>query len=270
MIERWLAVIFGTPRSATTFLLGALVQHKDCAGTDPTRDPKPQGTNENPYINTNDIHDTRMIDELWHRFVKRNERYMCLKAPGYSLAYPYFDAIPYNCKYLHCWREPLSVANSICNHPHGQRVLDMDIISTDCPRAMLPVYEPLWNKLDDLHRINRALLRIAWHIECTDPAMMEQALTLFKDPVEPREICAYLDIAEDEDFARAYAKYEPNGLSREEWDDLMVNVVDELAGRDSLALVAPVQDKPKPKAKPKQRSSKKRQPKTTDFGFENS
>lgn len=230
-----LVIVYGPPRTASSFLVSALVQHKQCFGTDALKneDSKELKTNENPFIN---IHgssdDAETIDRLWQKHVPEGEKdcYLVLRAPGYCFAYPYFSNLKsYACKYIFVDRNPIEVADSMCNHEPSQSVLKRDLVGTDCPEK--EKYNEFWLAAGRLVKIkhievdeeaaliNRALLRYDWHIKGTPDEMMEKSLVL--KPYSSRKnseqvakkIEKYLSIKPDEAMRKALGKFYHRSLS---------------------------------------------------------
>jgi len=211
-----LIVIYGSPRTASSFLLGALVQHKQCFGTDWLKEKKVGGTNENSRINIHgNPNDTQTIDDLWKEFVPKQTKdsaYLVLKAPGYCFAYPYFSKLKgYACKYIFVDRDPIEVADSMSTHDPSRNVLLMNLESTDCPNK--EDYRTLWDLTEDLSIemkiINRAIIRYHWHIKNIPYEMLEQSLNLALYRVRKhgketaKKIQEYLDIPPDNKMSLA-------------------------------------------------------------------
>jgi len=173
-----LVIIYGPPRTASSFLLGALVQHRQCFGTDWFKGKKVGGTNENPHLKSPGV-----LDGLWTEFVPKATKgvYLILKAPGYCFAYPYFSNLEgYECKYIFVDRDPIEVADSMSTHDSSRTVLMMNLESTDCPNKK--DYQSLWDLTEDLpielKIINRAIIRYHWHIKNIPYEMLKQSLNL--------------------------------------------------------------------------------------------
>lgn len=222
-----LVIVYGPPRTASKFLASALVQHRQCFGTDALKDedPKELWTSENPFIDYyGSPDDAETIDKLWQEHVPEDEKncYLVMRAPGYCFAYPYFSNLKnYACKYISVDRNPIEVADSMCNHEQSRAVLKNDLVSTDCPDR--EKYNELWlaaGRLDEeATSINRALLRYDWHIKGTPGEMIEKSLTL--KPYSSRKnseqvakrIEKYLSIEPDETMRKALEKFYHRSLS---------------------------------------------------------
>ena len=204
---RKLVIIYGPPRTASSFLLGALVQHKQCFGTDWFKNKKVGGTNENPKIK-----EPGMLDSLWTEFVPKTKQdsYLVLKAPGYCFAYSFFSNLKeYECKYIFIDRDPIEVADSMSTHDPSRGVLLMDLESTDCPNK--GSYQEYWDLTENLpveeKILNRAILRHNWHIKNIPYEMLEQSLNLapYKARKHGKEIAkkieGYLGISPDSKMA---------------------------------------------------------------------
>ncbi len=225
---RNLAIIYGPPRSATTFLHDALIQHKQCFGG--------KETNENPWINTND---TKEIDRLWNEYVptlaRFVSRYLVLKAPGYGFEYHYFNSLKgYDCKYLFVNRDPIEVIDSMLSHKVCLEVAEMDIESTDCPRRMLDDLGYLWDESD---LINRMALHYFWHIEGMDPELenVQLSLTPYKarnDGVKMAANIAYhLGIDSDPAMTKALTKFYHRSVTAKRRSEIESRITQEVVER---------------------------------------
>lgn len=239
-----LVIVYGPPRTASSFLVSALVQHKQCFGTDALKneDSRELKTNENPLIN---IHgssdDAETIDRLWQEHVPEGEKdcYLVLRAPGYCFAYPYFSNLKnYACKYIFVDRNPIEVADSMCNHEPSRSVLNRDLVGTDCPDR--EKYNELWLAAGRLNEeaafINRALLRYDWHIKGTPGEMIEKSLVL--KPYSSRKnseqvakkIEKYLSINPDEAMRKALGKFYHRSLSIKRKAEIKGLILPEIKG----------------------------------------
>ncbi len=156
-----LVIIYGAPRTGTTAMLEALVQHHQCFGAKLKGNPR--STNENPKVGM-----PGGISKLWDQWVPEGEdNCLVLKAPGYCSMYDYFSSLEgYKPYFIFTDRDHLEVIDSMMAH-ESNFVLDMDLESTSCPESMKEVIEPLWNKnyKGDLERkVNRSALRYLWHV----------------------------------------------------------------------------------------------------------
>jgi hypothetical protein len=221
-----LIIIYGPPRSATSFLLDCLVEH-----------PLIRGVNEPPGIDyLGDPDNVVTLDKLWEEKVVRaggwmvpeEQFFLALKAPGYCFAYPYFNYLEkmgkYKVFYIHVSRDPFEVVDSMLKHEQSIGVLNMDIVSTDCPRDMLAKYGPLWKKAKTLGEeamlVNRAMLRYEWHIGSIHMNMLEKSLVLapYRKRGEAKriadELVEHLGIVESEAMTEALGKFYHRKVSK--------------------------------------------------------
>lgn len=199
-----LIVIYGPPRSSTTFTLGCLVQHPYIFGQDPDKEKLSKGkTNENGNIDVSNMGNYDEIERLFNVFEIPEYCYLVIKAPGYCMAWDYFNNSPYECKYIFTNREKWSCVNSMMNHEPSFNVLKLNLESTDCPRDRLSFYEKLW-KESELE--GRALLRYHWHVDTIHPDMKKQSLAIdyttrqkkIQNDFIYQNILFYLGIKDDE------------------------------------------------------------------------
>ena len=232
-----LIIIYGPPRTASSFLLGALVQHRQCFGTDWFKDKKVGGTNENPQLKSPGV-----LDTLWKKFVPKGKRncYLVLKAPGYCFAYPYFNNLKdYECKYIFVDRDPVEIADSMWSHEASQNVLKMNLESTDCPNK--DAYRDSWLLTESLPKeakiVNRALLRYDWHIKNIPSEMLEKSLTLvpYKMRKQGKEIAkkieTYLSIEPDRNMTIVLNDFYHRSLTtirRKEIEKLILSEIEEM------------------------------------------
>jgi len=225
---RNLLIIYGPPRTASSFLVSALVQHRQCFGTDALKDedPKELRTNENPFIDYYGSPDNaETIDRLWQEHVPEGEQngYLVMRAPGYCYAYPYFSKLKdYACKYIFVDRNSFEVADSMLGHAPSQAVLRMPLVGTDCPDR--EKYDELWLAAGKLYAeaafVNRALLRYDWHIKSIPDEMMKESLALkaYSARKSGKDIAAkierYLNIEPDEAMTKVLNEFHHRSLTK--------------------------------------------------------
>jgi hypothetical protein len=236
-----LVVIYGPPRSATTFMLGALVQHVKCHGTDVLNADlgvseiiTHEGTNENPLIEINQVGEYSPILSLFEKLNVPDNEYLVIKAPGYCSAWEYFKNSPFDCKFIFVNRDKYEVGYSMMNHENSRKVLDFDIMSVDCPKDKIDFYQDLWNESKPE---GRALLRVHWHLNSIHPDMKKASLC-FNDYSGRQDayktymnIINYLHIPGNESLEAAlnlfkFKKTRPNVLK--EFKRNCQNVIDKL------------------------------------------
>lgn len=221
-----LAIIYGSPRTATTFLHDALIQHKQCfGGTE---------TNENSNIRMEEG-DTTELDRLWEELVlpwEEDEGYLVLKAGGYGFAYHYFnDLKDYNCKYLFVDRDSIEVIDSMMSHDMCLRVIKMELASTDCPKERLGDLWQLWEEGD---AVNRSALHYIWHVEGIDPDMKNESLSLtpYKTRRDGKTVAGmierYLRIDPDPNLAKALSGFYHRTITKKRRAELESKIVPEV------------------------------------------
>ncbi|MHA2079494.1 MAG: hypothetical protein ACW99X_18030, partial [Candidatus Thorarchaeota archaeon] len=181
MKDRKLVIIFGAPRTATTHLLQALLEHDCCFGG-----MGAENSNEPNDINLEDPTDTAALDERYERLsmTKENPEYLVLKSPGYCMyGWDYFSRLDrYESKFIQTDRNPIEIVDSMMNHDISRTILDMEIESTDCPKDKLELLKPKWDAvaghIDEQRWATRAYVRYAWHVQSMSPGLNNNCLRL--------------------------------------------------------------------------------------------
>lgn len=182
---RKLVVIYGSPGSHSYQIAQSLFVHPKCVGSN------------NITIQPTDINyygppdNTERLDELWELFSSKSSRlvgseddkYLVIEAPGYCFAYPYFSNLKgYSCKYIYTNRDPYEIIYDMVNDDMALSILDMDLVSTDCPRHRLKRWQNSWDELDnhsdEMKYSNRAMIRCIWHLQEIPPEMLSESLRI--------------------------------------------------------------------------------------------
>jgi len=173
-----LCVIYGPPRSDTTFMLGALVQHPLCFGTDLlTKKAQIQEytTNENPFLRVDQIANYTTLEKLFQYYNVPDDGYLVIKAPGYCFAWEYFNKSPYNCKYIFVNRDPFECVKSMMSIDTIRDISNLSIESTSCPKDRFEFYQDIWNQSTIE---GKCLLRWHYHIDNIPKKMKKVSLNL--------------------------------------------------------------------------------------------
>lgn len=239
-MNRKMIVICGPPRSATTFLLTAMLKHPYIIGAE-----EPYGTNENPDI---ELHrepkeSLEVLNNLWTAFVThrtRRDGYLAVKAPGYCFGYKWFEGLDgWDCKYILVHRGPYETADSMVSHDASRRVLEMSIESTDCPSGLIGFYRTLWSQSDPY---GRAILRWHWHVSVADKEMGKVALLLrqYKSRTDGKKtadkIIEFLELPRNVEMQKAMSGFYDRKLSKKkllEIESALLPQVKELANENN-------------------------------------
>lgn len=242
--ERNLIVIFGPPRTGTSFMHRCLIKHPDCAGS--------KDTNENTLlvIDNTPRENMDVLNTIWKDHVS-DEKHLILKSPGYCFAYDMFNKLSgYNCKYIYTYRDPIDAALSKVNHSVSEAVLTMPMTNNGCPANLQGKFSPLWDKTEKMDKdtcmFNRALMRYAWHVEAIDPKMMNQAYDAYNNTWT--DLYKFLDIKRSSVMSSELAKFDnKTRVERSEFED---KVMPELKPTiDKLTIK--VEKKVEPKVEPR-------------------
>lgn len=211
-------IIGGAPRSRTTFLMRALLAHSAVKGS---ADAHEYTTNEPPTL----MHDAIRMKEysglkrLLDFWCKEPGTALVIKAPGYVLARPFFDACPLDINpiYLATVRplDELVVSNVI--YPDGLAHLRRTLPKTDCPVEAQDTFSAAWDALDDY---GRAVLRCLWHTDALqDYAGLEIASSDYRRAAAlAKKLCALAGLDMDPALTAALKEFtadEPDSVELE-------------------------------------------------------
>jgi len=208
-----LLIIYGPPRSATSFMLGALVQHPLCFGSD---------TNENsktfPSINSYEI-----IEKLFQSHNIPNNGYLVVASPKYCFNWKYFNNSSYACKYIYVQCDPFPCVKSMVNHDASIEMCTRSLEFTDCPKDKIKFYREIW---DQSSTEGKALLRWHWHVNGIPMAMKKASLKLsdYKGRKKANEIylkiISYLQIPGSPPLKEALALFNYKKMNKNEMMDM--------------------------------------------------
>lgn len=211
-------IIGGAPRSRTTFLMRSLLVHPAVKGS---ADAHEYTTNESPTL----MHDAiRMKDysglkRLLDFWCKEPGTALVVKAPGYVLARPFFDACPLDINpiYLATVRPLDELVVSNVAYPDGLAHLRRTLPKTDCPVEAQDTFSAAWGVLDDY---GRAVLRCLWHTDALqDYAGLEIASSDYRRAAAlAKKLCALAGLDMDPILAAAlkgFKAYEPDSVELE-------------------------------------------------------
>jgi hypothetical protein len=238
-----LIIIYGSPRTATSFTLGCLVQHPYCYGEVPdTNTTLEYKTNENQNIPVNALNkgigNYKEIERLFDIYQVPEYAYLVIKAPGYCMAWDYFNNSPFDCKYIYTVRSPYGVIKSMLDHEDSLEIIKRPIESTDCPRNKINFYKKLWN---ESNFEGKAYLRYHWHVNSIHPDMLKKSLVLDQyqtKSVQPKKqnityqlVMSYLQLKDDEAVKNGFTLFRYKKLNtqlRQEIKNKSYNVIQTL------------------------------------------
>lgn len=219
-----LAIIYGSPRTGTSFLHECLCGHRSCAGSDKTSEP------ESKYGIPQNVENIlqEMIDMLWaEQWGEAQDlrpdsfpvgKYLVMKSPGFCRedeCKALKELVGYDCKFIHTDRSPASVIDSMLLHEISRNVLGIVIEGTDCSERFLSLYKPLWDKVgdDEVGLINRGFMRYLWHVKDILPQQLKESLVLrYEDRVKhiavSKKIEKYLEIPHDGEFQKKMREFD--------------------------------------------------------------
>lgn len=218
-----LVIIYGSPRTGTSFLHECLCSHKSCSGSEKTSEPEskygivPSLETVEAFQETKDL-----IDMLWDEHCRGEEECLVMKSPGFCNEDEYLalKKLPgYDCKFIHTSRSPEQVVDSMLRHEISKSVLGIVIEGTDCPKRFLPLFKPLWDEADDseVGLINKGFIRFLWYLKSISPQQVNESLVLeYEDRVKlatSKKIEKYLGILHDTKFQNKMKRFECRRLS---------------------------------------------------------
>lgn len=232
-----LAIIYGSPRTGTSFLHECLCSHEDCAGSDKTSEPESR-YGILPSVKNMDVFQ-KLVDVLWNEHCENREEYLVMKSPGFCSDGEYRalkGLVGYDCRFIHTTRLPASVIDSMLLHKISKNVLGIVIEGTDCPKEFLSLYKPLWDKVgdDDAGLINKGFMRVSWYLKSISSQQIDESLVLkyedrVKHAVTSKKIEQHLGISHDSGFQKKMGEFDYLKSSTDRIKFIKNSIIPELA-----------------------------------------